>query len=329
MDVGGCFMSKVRYYQDSSRQSAPRKSGTRRGVNPNRTPRRRVSSGWSMKLGAWAHARLRDVQYDSMSRRVAQVVAIAVLVTLLLTILIASGVIGKATNAITTQTANATRAIGFSAKKIEIIAIPGRVLTKAQIIEVNAIAGIPENQIIFDVNPKEIRERIMVLPWVEEVIVRRLWPQNVQIIVSPRKANALWQENGTLQLIDPEGKILGPADPEVAKSLPLVIGQNAPNVATKMFEELGKRPNLASHTHAIIRIEERRWNIKLKNGAEILLPEENFANSLDKIENLQAQYRLLDREFARLDVRKPGQLVIRPKSPLSSVETPLASNQNT
>lgn len=304
-------MSTIRYQKPRRYQQ---QSSGRKRQNHRQAPRRKTSTGWSMKLGAWAHARLRDAQYDTLSRRVIQAIALVFILGTFTAILAATGVFSATGKAISEKTIATTRALGFAAKAITISPIEGRAITKGQVAEIEAIAGIPNDQIMFAVNPREIRDRIMVLPWVENVIVRRLWPQNIQIIVTPRKANALWQENGTLQYIDPNGKKLGPADPAKAQNLPLIIGENAGAFSAQMFDEIAKRPQVASHVHALVRIDNRRWNLRLKSGADILLPPENFEQALDEIEKLQTEIKILDREFARLDVRKPGQLIIRPRA---------------
>lgn len=305
-------MSAIRYNAPRGRQYS---QGPRRKRQNSRTsPRRKASTGWSMKLGAWAHARLRDAQYDSVSRRVIQAIALIFILGVFTAILSATGVFSATGKMISSKSIAFTRAIGLSANAIEVKSIEGRAMTNAQSAEIEAIAGIPNQQIMFEVNPKIIRDRIMVLPWVEDVIVRRLWPQNIQIIVTPRKANALWQENGTLQYIDPNGKKLGPADPTKAQNLPLIIGENAGEASMQMFDAIAKRPNIANRVHALVRVENRRWNLRLKNGGDILLPTQNYEQALDELESLQQKYQILDREFARLDVRKHGQLIIRPRA---------------
>ena len=59
------------------------------------------------------------------------------------------------------------------------------------------------------------------------------------------------------------------------------------------------------------------------------MPQDNYTNSLDNLEQLQNQYKLLDRDFARLDVRKPGQLILRPKEVDTRAEAPEATKTNT
>lgn len=279
--------------------------------------RRKTQSGWSMKLGAWAHARLREAQYDSLSRRVLQWASLFVIAAIFLTIAAAVGLIDDAGRAVSNAAANAARGAGLAVKNVEIVAMNDRRLTNVQKTEVEAIAGIIPQDIMFSVSPKTIRNRVMDLPWVEQVVVRRLWPDHIQILVTPRAANALWQEGGKLSYIDAFGKKLGPADASKARGLPLVIGANAAIEAPKMFEAISTRRAIAARTYALERIGSRRWNIRLRTGSEILLPEQGVELALDNLENLQAQYRLLDRNFTRLDVRRPGFLLIRPSAEIT------------
>ncbi len=300
-----------------------------RGANyrrpaPRKSPARRQNTGWSMKLGAWAHARLREAQYDSVSRKVLQGLSIGTIAIIFFAIAAATGVTADISNAISTKAADITRAAGLAVRKVEVVGVQGSQMSDAQIAEAEAIAGVISESVMFGVNPKEIHDRVMVLPWVEGVIVRRLWPSTVQIVVKPRAANALWQNNGQLRFIDAGGKDLGLADPQKVKNLPIVIGHNANKAAPEAFKALSTRREIANRTFALIRIGDRRWNIRLRNGGEIMLPEKGLEAALDNLENLQNQYRILDRTFTRLDVRRPGFLLIR-----KGAEAAPATTQNT
>ncbi len=304
-------MSSLRFIQGRNR---PNQQSRRRKSQSNQRPRRKTSNAWSMKLGAWAHARVRDIKYDSVSRRVTQWAALAAVGVIFILILSAIGVFTRVSNGVSSLSAGVVRTIGLSVSNVNVVPIKGRTLSGFQAEEVRAIAAIADDEIMFGLDPNKIREKILVLPWVENVVVRRLWPANIELIVTPREASAIWQENGTLEYIDASGKKLGPADPEKAKKLPLIIGHNAGSAAPQIFASLEKMPKVSAQIHALVRIDDRRWNLKLINGAEVLLPSENFDAALQNLENLETQYGLLGREFARLDVRIPGQIIIRPRA---------------
>lgn len=309
---------KSRNYYSNNRSANYRRPA------PRKSPARRKSNGWSMKLGAWAHARLREAQYDSVSRKVLQGLSVGTIAVIFFAIAAATGVINDVTNAISTKAADVTRAVGLAVRKVEVVSSQGSQMSDAQIAEAEAIAGIISEDVMFSVNPKEIHDRVMVLPWVEGVTVRRLWPSTIQILVKPRAGFAIWQNNGQLRFIDAGGKDLGIADPQKIKNLPMVIGHNANTAAPAAFKALSTRRQIANRTFALVRVGDRRWNIRLRNGGEVLLPEQGFETALDNLENLQTQYRILDRSFTRLDVRRPGFLLIR-----KGAEVTPANIQNT
>lgn len=262
----------------------------------------------------WVYARLREVQYDNtLSRRLAQGFVVSIGIIILLAIASAFGVFSDVSDISKSAFSSTTRFIGFSVDSVEVVGMGDTDLTLGQKTEAKALAGIADDASMFSINPAQIRSRVMVLDWVENVMVRRLWPNQIQILIKPRKKSAIWQDNGTLNYIDENGKNLGPADPEKVKNMPLIIGEDANSAAPQFFNEVSKYPQIASHTYAMVRVGDRRWNIKLKNGGEILLPEDNVNNALGTLENLANQYKILDRSFYRLDVRVPGQIILRPK----------------
>lgn len=63
-------------------------------------------------------------------------------------------------------------------------------------------------------------------------------------------------------------------------------------------------------THAV-RVGERRWNLRLNSGSDILLPESNVASALALIAALHADQRLLDLDAQAFDLRGDGELVVR------------------
>jgi cell division protein FtsQ len=63
---------------------------------------------------------------------------------------------------------------------------------------------------------------------------------------------------------------------------------------------------------AAMRISERRWNLRMKNGTDILLPEGHEVEALDRLLVLQQDTALLDRPLQTIDMRLGDRLVLRP-----------------
>jgi cell division protein FtsQ len=80
-----------------------------------------------------------------------------------------------------------------------------------------------------------------------------------------------------------------------------------------LLDALSARPGLQSHVIAAVRVGERRWNLRLNTGADVLLPEGHEIAALDRLAQLQTDHALLDRPLQVIDMRLPDRLVIRPK----------------
>ena len=61
-----------------------------------------------------------------------------------------------------------------------------------------------------------------------------------------------------------------------------------------------------------MRVGERRWNLRLNNGIDVLLPEGAEAQALARLAELQSGHAMLDRPLQTLDLRLPDRLVFRP-----------------
>jgi cell division protein FtsQ len=282
-------------------------------------PRRADGSGWTMKLGAWAHARMRAAQHDNLTRRLLMGATAVSVVVILLVLAAGLGVLDNMGRSISTTAANTARSMGLAVRVVNVQAPIGLPMSEYQRAEAEAIAGIIPDDVMFAVNPAEIRARVAELPWVEDVMVRRLWPDQIQIVITPRPATALWQENGKLTYMDATGRKLGPANVTSAKGYALVVGANAGPAAPALFAALAPYKEVSNRTSAAIRVGDRRWTLRLKSGADVLLPEHDMPSAIAQLNQLQISHKLLDRSFAQLDMKTPGTLILRPTTEVASV----------
>jgi cell division protein FtsQ len=300
-----------------------RRAPTKRAPAPRtrqRNPQRRTDGhAWTMKLGAWAHARMRAAKHDSLTRKVLMGATIASVISILLVLAAGLGVLDNIGRGISNTAANTARSMGLAVRVVNVQAPIGLEMSEYQRAEAQAIAGVIPDEVMFGVDPNQIRARVADLPWVENVMVRRLWPDQVQIVITPRAASALWQENGRLTYMDATGRKLGVANVTSAKGLALVVGANAGPAAPALFAALAPYGEITSRTSAAIRVNDRRWTLRMKSGGDILLPAENLAETLAQINQFQTSHKLLDRPFARLDFRTPGSFILRPTAEVLSV----------
>ena len=169
---------------------------------------------------------------------------------------------------------------------------------------------------IFSINLHDLHTRISSIGWVENVIVERRLPATIYIILNERVPIALMQTNGSHQLIDSTGTIINGADPRDYTHLKVVAGNNAAENAASLLAGLKTEPDLFNEVWAVSFQSERRWNVQLKNGMEIRLPEINPISAWSRLGVIDRQKSIISRDLAVIDLRIPKQLVVVPNIPV-------------
>jgi cell division protein FtsQ len=163
--------------------------------------------------------------------------------------------------------------------------------------------------VTFDVDGA--RARIESLPWVSQATIRKLYPDTLEIAVTERTPFAIWQRGPVVSLIDRNGKLISNAVGDRYAQLPMVVGEGAGERAEEFTAMVAEFPALQARVKAGVLVSERRWNIVLGNGVEILLPEEKPEQALARILDLDQAGNLLDRDIVAVDLRIPDRLVVR------------------
>lgn len=161
---------------------------------------------------------------------------------------------------------------------------------------------------------QDARQRLEKLSWVQHAAVERRLPGTILINLTERKPFAIWQNQGKFVLIGRDGQVVANEDIAAFGELPLVVGAGAPQAATALLDSLAAQPELKSRVVAAVRVGERRWNLRMKNGADVMLPEGAEEPALAKLMELQTTQALLDRPLAVVDMRLPDRLVVRPQT---------------
>jgi cell division protein FtsQ len=203
------------------------------------------------------------------------------------------------------------RATAVAGLRVTEIRIEGRANTPEPLLR--AAIGVSPGDAILGFSLADARTRIETLTWVEHATVERRLPGTIVVKLDERRPFAVWQNQGKFALIDRDGQLVTDQDVSQFRHLPLVVGTGAPGAATALLDALMAHPGLQSRVIAAVRVGERRWNLRLNTGADILLPEGHEAAALDRLQQLQTDHALLDRPLQVVDLRLPDRLVIRPK----------------
>jgi cell division protein FtsQ len=176
--------------------------------------------------------------------------------------------------------------------------------------DIAAATGLTKDQPTLSINLEDLREKVLKVGWVEEASVTRMLPGTVVINVKARNPVAVWQSGGIMRVVDAQGQVIPEASPDRFPDLPLLVGAGANNADTSVMTLVKARPRLASRLEALVRVDERRWDLRLKDGAIIQLPAVGEEEALIQLDKLDASQHLLDLGFQRIDLRTPDMVVV-------------------
>lgn len=148
--------------------------------------------------------------------------------------------------------------------------------------------------------------------WVKSAVVRRQLPDQLIITVTERPRLAVWQYQNKTYVIDDTGKVIPEARSGNFIDLPLVVGEEANATSADILRLMQARPELMSKVWALVRVDTRRWDIRLKNNTIIKLPALDQDEALNRLDVLISQQRVLDQGLAVIDLRDPNALVVKP-----------------
>lgn len=172
--------------------------------------------------------------------------------------------------------------------------------------------GLTSGQAITSLDLADLRDQVQGVGWVKEARVVRLLPDTLIVEVVEHDRLAVWQTGGKTYVIDSAGQPIPGADAGRYPQLPLVVGKGADSAAGEILPLLAQRPRLASRVDAMVRVDERRWDLRLKDGSLIQLPAVGQESALIRLDALDQRERLLDLGFARVDLRTPDTVAVRP-----------------
>jgi cell division protein FtsQ len=174
-----------------------------------------------------------------------------------------------------------------------------------------AAAGVTDNSSLLFLDAADARAKLEAIPWIAEATVRKLYPDRLMITVIEREAFALWQMQGKVSVIAADGTVLSAqVEPRLA-ALPFVVGNGAAAKARSFLAILDKFPTIRDSVRASIYVAERRWNLKLKNGIDVRLPETDVEGALGALARLDREKSLLSRDIVAVDLRLADRLTIR------------------
>lgn len=200
----------------------------------------------------------------------------------------------------------AANAAGF---RITSIAMAGQKQLSRE--EILTTAGITGRTSLLFLDAAEARAKLKANPWIAEATILKLYPSRLHVAVTEREAFALWQKDGKVSVISSDGTVVEPFVSARFAKLPLVVGIGAETKARDFLALLERYPLLREQMHAAVFVAERRWNVVLKNGIDVRLPESDAAKALDTLVQLDRDNKLLSRDITVVDLRLADRVTVR------------------
>lgn len=177
--------------------------------------------------------------------------------------------------------------------------------------EVFLAAAIPSTASLPFLDIAGVQNRLKSVPLITDASVRKLYPDKVAIQITERSPFALWQLDGQVKVVSADGTAIDVLRDDRFIMLPHVVGPGANKRVKEYVGILLEVPELADRVRAGTLVGERRWTLKLKNGIDVKLPEDEPARALTRLAEIDRDSRLLSKDIIGVDLRQGDRIVVR------------------
>ncbi len=200
--------------------------------------------------------------------------------------------------------------------KLEGITVFGRINTDQS--DILDAVGLKRGDPMIGIDLDQIKNDIETLGWVNQARVERHFPSDLVVYLTERRPIAIYQTAAGHQVIDKSGTIIDGIKVEDFRHLPVVSGKNAQARAGEIITVLESEADLYNEVWSLAYRSERRWDVFLGNNIRIMLPEQNPIDAWNQLAKLDRQHKLTQRNTVDIDLRIPGQIIIKPDQPVKA-----------
>lgn len=181
--------------------------------------------------------------------------------------------------------------------------------------EVQAVISPLVEHGFFATNVEYIRDRMLQMPWVSDIFVRRNWPDQVSITVVEQNPVAEWNSQG---LLSGNGAIFTPSRDTYPRELPHFVGPDGKHVL--MLEYAKQMNHLLTPLHVKIAYLEMTpyltWKLVLNNGVTVQIGHKDILTRLQHF--VKVYPKIIGQRSAdvdSIDLRYSNGVAVRWKSP--------------
>ena len=192
---------------------------------------------------------------------------------------------------------------------LENLIVEGRNNVDAEVLM--AIVDIKKGDPIMAFKPQQAQEMISRIAWVDKVHVERRFPDTIHIDLVEKQPIALWQRDKRMSVIAKDGTVLTDEMRAQFKDFIVVMGDDAPENASDLLGMLQAETSIFSRVDSAILRSNRRWDLKLKSGAIVQLPEEDVGLALSRLAVMHGEKEIMDKDVKAIDVRAANRILVR------------------
>ncbi|MBT6328349.1 MAG: FtsQ-type POTRA domain-containing protein, partial [Kordiimonadaceae bacterium] len=177
--------------------------------------------------------------------------------------------------------------------------------------DVEGAANITMGDPLLGVDISAIKDRVEQLTWVKRATISRTLPDELVINITEHQPAALWQVDNKLWIISDEGIQISDQQLEYFTSLPMISGVGADGELENLLTAVSSSNALFEMVETASWVGSRRWDLILKNGIKIMLPEEEIAYAWKNLTDFESSEKLLARNILAVDFRIKDKTVVR------------------
>lgn len=172
-------------------------------------------------------------------------------------------------------------------------------------------SGVTIGEPLLATNINAIKDQVEQLTWIKVATISRRLPDGVLINVEEHRPAALWQLDNKLWVLSDEGVRITDLGLEAFADLPMISGIGADQELEGLLNAVSLNIDLFNRVETASWIGGRRWDLILKNGIKIMLPEEEMNEAWQNLIEFERDEKLLARNILAVDFRIKDKTVVR------------------